>query len=512
MEHESDQAWSAYVLWLGSLAIGAVMCAPRIAESVQQRADGRARTVWVEEHDSVGRSETVVDTAADETLDVVTRARSERAGSSGGRTVDLAVVDLAVVVDPAVTANSAVVADSATSISDGIAGSTGAANSAAEGQEVGSVDLVVSDESVVLSDQVVSADSVAAVDPVVRTDSVALSNGLAATNSVAATARAAATDSVVASDSVAASDYVGASGPVAAPGSVAAIGPVATNDSGAAARIVAATDSVAAARTAAGSDSLADPARTVAASDSVSAADAAPRPPHVLVVGDSMAQPLGYELMRIGARDGSLTAEVDFKIASSLGRPEYFDWPARMSELASRGWSSGEQSPDWVVVFIGGNETLNMWTDDGLATVHTPEWIVEYRKRAGSAMDVWAGSGARLLWVGLPPMADAARDSIAGDIDTALAAEAARRPFVEYVAIRAEFEGPNAAYAAFLTSHDGGLFEARQRDGIHLSPEGTALLAAHIAPLLALERLTAVMSPSSQRQPQLGGGLTEREW
>jgi hypothetical protein len=196
-------------------------------------------------------------------------------------------------------------------------------------------------------------------------------------------------------------------------------------------------------------------------------------PLRVYVAGDSAAEPLGYELQRLSAGDGRISAVVDFKVSSGLANPRYFDWPARLGQaMATR------PAPDVVVLFLGGNDHLQMSAPHGAVQPGQPAWAEEYKRRAGEMMDVAGRAGAQVYWVGMPAVRDRARNSSVAAINAALVAAAAERPWVHYLDVAPLFGDVEEDYSAYRPDGAGEATKVRQDDGIHLTNTGSNWAAA----------------------------------
>lgn len=188
----------------------------------------------------------------------------------------------------------------------------------------------------------------------------------------------------------------------------------------------------------------------------------------VYVAGDSFIDWVGYDLADYGKKDGYITTRLDSKISSGLARPDYFDWPARITQAMA-----GDPHPEAVVFFAGANDYTDLRVDSGTLTRGTPEWSAEYRKRAAEVMDIVGRGGAQLYWIGQPIMRDKARSKVAADINAAVTAEAAKRPWVHFIDTWSMFTDASGNYAAFLPGPDGELVQVRQNEGVHLTRTGT---------------------------------------
>jgi len=188
----------------------------------------------------------------------------------------------------------------------------------------------------------------------------------------------------------------------------------------------------------------------------------------VYIAGDSFVDWLGYDMADYGKRDGYLTTRLDSKISSGLARPDYFDWPARITQAMA-----GDPPPEAVIFFVGANDYADMRVESGSLSRGTPGWAAEYGRRAANVMDIVGRGGAQLYWVGQPIMRDTARSKVAADINTVVTAEAAKRPWVHYIDTWSMFMDANGNYTALLPDTSGEQVQVRQEEGIHLTRTGT---------------------------------------
>ena len=195
----------------------------------------------------------------------------------------------------------------------------------------------------------------------------------------------------------------------------------------------------------------------------------------VYIAGDSFVDWLGYDFADYGKRDGYMTSLLDSKISSGLARPDYFDWPARLTQAMAN-----NPHPEAVIWFSGANDYQDMRTDSGSVSRGTPEWSAEYRKRAGAFMDIVGKSGAQMYWVGQPIMRDKARSNVAAAINTVVQEDAATRPWVHYIDTWTMFTDASGNYAAFLPDSSGELVRVRQEEGIHLTRNATTLVSEKV--------------------------------
>lgn len=200
-------------------------------------------------------------------------------------------------------------------------------------------------------------------------------------------------------------------------------------------------------------------------------------PLRIWVGGDSLGEYVGSQLLYQVAEPDLSEVELDFAISTGLARPDYFDWPARLSEVMQR----TEGRPQVVVFMVGGNDDQDMLVDGERAVVGTDAWRVAYRQRVGQMMDIAAYEEVQMLWINLPPMRDGRRADIAADINAALEAEAAVRPWAQVVDIVDLFTGPEGGYEQFLDEPGGDATrKARANDGIHITRTASGWVAEMI--------------------------------
>jgi uncharacterized protein len=206
-------------------------------------------------------------------------------------------------------------------------------------------------------------------------------------------------------------------------------------------------------------------------------------PMRVLVIGDSLAGDLGRSLARVTSAAGFVSVDLDYKPASGLSRPDYFDWNA---ELAS---DVAKDDPEVVVVMLGGNDAQSFEAYGHVVQQSSDEWRGIYAKRVGGLMSIGAGNGRRVIWIGLPIMADPSFGELMRRQNDLYRAAAAGNAQVTYLDTWALFAGGDGRYAPYLPDARGRPAAMRQADGIHLSLAGADRLAGAVT--VELEREVA---------------------
>ena len=126
---------------------------------------------------------------------------------------------------------------------------------------------------------------------------------------------------------------------------------------------------------------------------------ASPAPRPVLEVGDSLGIDLGWGLTDelSGSRHRLIAAAVG---DTGLAEPSYYDWPAQLSVDLRL------YHPGTVIVFLGANDVESFYSSNRFLAFGSPGWAGFYGKRVAKMMDEAVRAGAKVLWVGMPPMED----------------------------------------------------------------------------------------------------------
>jgi uncharacterized protein len=194
-------------------------------------------------------------------------------------------------------------------------------------------------------------------------------------------------------------------------------------------------------------------------------------PLRLLVVGDSLGIDFGQPLVNDLAATNVVSAVLDGHIDTGLARPDYFDWPSELAHDLTR------FQPQAVVVFIGANDPQNFMDGSTSLTYGTAAWNAAYGKRVGAFMAEAASSGARVLWVGMPPMADPVLNAEMENLNDIAQSQASAHLGVTYFASWPVLSNPQGHYAAFLPNASGSEVQIRDTDGTHLAGPGAQRLS-----------------------------------
>ena len=153
----------------------------------------------------------------------------------------------------------------------------------------------------------------------------------------------------------------------------------------------------------------------------------------ITVAGDSISVGLGSQLREVLARsdDPATVVKVIGEPGTGLARPDNFDWPRRIEELAR------DHPPQVLVFSVGSNDAQDL-TDSSGAVVATmaqrDRWDDEYRKRLAAVFDAFdpaAGHGStKVVWVGHVRTAESRVAETNRRVQRLAAEAAASRPWV----------------------------------------------------------------------------------
>ncbi|MGH8904334.1 MAG: SGNH/GDSL hydrolase family protein [Egibacteraceae bacterium] len=197
-------------------------------------------------------------------------------------------------------------------------------------------------------------------------------------------------------------------------------------------------------------------------------------PLRIWVVGDSLTEQLGPTLRGLTADTGVMATEHELHYSSGLSRTDFFDWPARLSEIEET------SDPDVWVVMFGANDAQSIRVGGRHLEFGTPEWDAEYRRRVARVMTGLSSSRQQVVWVGQPVMRAAGFAERMAHLDDLYRSEAASHPNVTFIDTWELFAGPDGTYAAYLPGPDGRPTLMRLGDGIHLTRPGGERLAVRV--------------------------------
>lgn len=223
------------------------------------------------------------------------------------------------------------------------------------------------------------------------------------------------------------------------------------------------------------------------------------KPRVVALVGDSMmAVGLSAQLQREAAGHKNVRVVRAFRSGTGLARPEVFNW---MDEYPAM---IGAEKPDVVLVAIGANDGQGFVVDRKVLACGSDEWRKVYQQRVADFLALLEDNGARVVWVGLPPMRiPAYQDKMAmiNRIDYTVVSQHPQATWwnpVEYIG------DATGGFREFAKLGQGKTMRVRATDGIHLSDEGAGLVTPMLVKWLDPPPPTPPASATADEQPTGG--------
>ncbi len=191
-------------------------------------------------------------------------------------------------------------------------------------------------------------------------------------------------------------------------------------------------------------------------------------PLRVLVIGDSLGIDLGDTLVNDLASTGAVQATLDGQVGTGLTRPDYYNWPAELQSDLPR------YHPQVVVIMVGANDPQDFPGPPDVPYGST-QWNTMYSERVSSFLQTAASQGAKVVWVGMPPMQNAALSAKMQTLDAIYQAEAMATG-ATYVSSWTLLGTPQGQFTPYLVSN-GQEVNVREPDGTHIAPGGAEILS-----------------------------------
>ena len=192
-----------------------------------------------------------------------------------------------------------------------------------------------------------------------------------------------------------------------------------------------------------------------------------------------MAGVFGPQLAHMAEKTGLVKTYVDFHLDTGLVRPDYFDWPLRLSVMMK------QLRPDAAVVLFGANDNQDIRTNTRFVPFGSADWQALYRQRVDRVMALLTRDGRRAFWVGQPIMQSPEFARQVRLMDGIYREEATRHPGVTYVDSWSLFATPAGRYSAYLRDGAGQLRLMRLPDGVHLTGFGADRLSYKVLKTIA---------------------------
>ena len=202
----------------------------------------------------------------------------------------------------------------------------------------------------------------------------------------------------------------------------------------------------------------------------------------VALVGDSMmAVGLSSTILREAPKYKDLTFVSVFKSGTGLARPEVFDWQSEYPAMLK------DEKPNYIIVAIGANDGQGFVEDGVIYPFGSKGWETIYQHRVAAYLAMLEVDGATVIWVSLPPMKDDVFDARIAWINRIDYSVVRSSPHAIWFSTQSIVGDEKGKFRDFGEVH-GRTERLRQNDGIHLSDEGAALIAARLLPWLAAQQ------------------------
>jgi hypothetical protein len=176
-------------------------------------------------------------------------------------------------------------------------------------------------------------------------------------------------------------------------------------------------------------------------------------------------------LLRQTAGDKNLRVVKAFKSGTGLARPDVFDWTEEYPAMI------GTEKPDAIIVAIGANDGQGFVEDGKTLAFGSAAWVKAYQQRTADFLALLTQNGARVVWVGLPPMKSGSYNERAAEINRIAYSVVSQNPLATWWNPQPYIGDQVGGFRDLLTAPDGKTTRIRAADGIHLSDDGAALLA-----------------------------------
>lgn len=211
--------------------------------------------------------------------------------------------------------------------------------------------------------------------------------------------------------------------------------------------------------------------------------------PQVLVIGDSLAEALGFGLDADEGFKGEFTLRQKALSASGLVRDDFKDWPKTLPALLGEA-----PAPAAVIVMLGVNDRQVLRAGGEALAPLTPGWREAYGKRIDALIADAKAAKVPLIWVGLPAMRAPTLSTDLAQLN-AMMRERVLAAGETFVDIFDGFADASGGFAATGPDIIGDTVRLRGPDGIHFTPAGQRKLAFFVASPLR-KRLEASLRPA----------------
>jgi hypothetical protein len=147
-----------------------------------------------------------------------------------------------------------------------------------------------------------------------------------------------------------------------------------------------------------------------------------------------------------------------------------------------------------VVIFVGANDDQGIDVDGVASPPGTLTWIFDYAERVDDLLREATGVGARVIWVGMPPMKDPDLNGAVRREDVIYQREAGKFPGALYMSSNPVLGSSSGRYVP-SGEVSGQPVSLRTADGVHLTPAGAGILAHAVIDTLVVHWHLSLSGP-----------------
>jgi hypothetical protein len=173
---------------------------------------------------------------------------------------------------------------------------------------------------------------------------------------------------------------------------------------------------------------------------------------------------------------------------SGLSNETYVDWPAHLADLLAT------DRPQVVVIFVGANDDQGIDVDGVASPPGTLTWVFDYAERVDDLLREATGVGARVIWVGMPPMKNPDLNGAVRREDVIYQREAGKFPGALYMSSNPVLGSSSGRYVP-SGEVSGQPVSLRTADGVHLTPAGAGILAHAVIDTLVVHWHLSLSGP-----------------
>lgn len=188
----------------------------------------------------------------------------------------------------------------------------------------------------------------------------------------------------------------------------------------------------------------------------------------VFIAGDSLMQGPATELSK-RFRDRGIYAIDASRVSTGLAYPQFFDWVSKIKDAISKG------RVDAVIVFLGANDTFDMYEGPNVFAVGTPAWQRLYLSRVEQIAAFSKQHNVPLIWLGMPAMNRSDIQPFIPMMNRLYKSAVQRHAGIYVPTDRTLGETENSYISSKVIK--GKRFVLRADDGVHFTPIGWTLVA-----------------------------------